>query len=133
MSDRKQLILDTCGTHLLTQMKESKSFDGNCCYFSHDGLKCGAAPVLNEQAYNDRYTTIIKNGAILNSRIISRMDQKYFKEEFKNLTHEEMKFLSKIQTIHDSEPIKEWHACLCLLAERHELNTDKLDALRTKD
>jgi hypothetical protein len=128
MSDRRQQIFDACAVHLLTQKQKSINSSGNCIYFGPNGLKCGAAPLLNELAEKDQLNRCGEVN-ILNETIIGVIDQTYFKDEFKDLTPNELDVARQLQHIHDHKNVEEWESKILFLASDFNLSNEAISPL----
>lgn len=133
-----QEIFNLCASHLLKQNAKSQSDNGSCCYrlVQDDGtvLKCGAAPLLNEDYLaehgEDKIPTATGDFHILNNASIYAVSThcpQAFKEEFQSLTKEQLEFVSEIQRIHDNHPPRDWTFFLFRLASRHKLDSSVLE------
>lgn len=96
MKENLQKIFDTVSNHLLTQNQKAINDIGNCKY-RYGNLKCAAGCLISDSDYE-----FFMEG-------FSVLELEYFKNRF---DESELKLLSKLQTIHDQYPVKDWKSKL---------------------
>ena len=115
-----QELFDKTVTHLLTQMEQSISDDGNsCAYRGTNGLKCAIGALIDDKWYDaerledlsirSQYVQV----AVAKSQGFNLVDCDWDWEGWK--------ILRAVQNIHDTHLPDEWKDKLTTLAEEHNL------------
>ena len=115
----KQAIFDRVATHLLTQMKQSKTINskGNsvCMYLNPEGLKCAVGCLVNK----DLAKKLDESMGEYNSTGVSDY---HIETQLPYAIKHHVKFLSELQNLHDYHNPAVWFNRLLDLAKRHNLN-----------
>lgn len=102
----EQEVFDYVATHLLTQNQKAQTPNGSCRY-RVDGLSCAAGCLIADEEYDEKVMEERSWGLL------------WSKERVPS-THSEL--ISKLQRVHDQEPVSMWRACLVNIAYLHNLN-----------
>lgn len=130
---KRQLIFDTVARHLLTQGTRAVTEYGRACrYRGPDNTKCAIGALIPDDIYSDHLEgggvhallcEPINNFVPENIPYIERF-RTWFKNVYGKPNEFDMRFLSDLQTIHDSESfdIDEWPLAIAALAGKYGLN-----------
>ena len=111
-----QEVFDQVVTHLLTQMKQSKSSpNGICAYRGKNGLKCAAGCLIAD----DEYTPEMDNpNPLPNVKVDSNWASQVANGLF---PHDHCDLVMKLQRLHDNNYVCDWEERLKLLAKKEGL------------
>lgn len=109
-----QEIFDIGARHLSTQNKKSVVGRTQCAYKGDNGLKCAAAPFIH--SYDEEYEGFI----------VPALEHQFSVFSDCGYSGEELKFIRKLQEIHDLFFVDKWYTKLLQLAEKHNLSTKVL-------
>lgn len=102
-----QQIFDTVAAHLLQQNAKSVDFEGQCKYLNHDGLKCAVGCLIKHyEAGLEGYPCC---PAILATC------------ELDPSNREMLRFLRRLQLVHDKNLVEDWPELLKEVAKEYNL------------
>lgn len=108
-----QEIFNKVSNHLITQNSQARDEKNNCRYRADDGKMCAAGCLIPDEDYKPYWeVTSVHNS---NSNSISM----YFKSKY---TTEEVELISRLQTIHDWEPVTNWKYMLIHTGKEYKLD-----------
>lgn len=115
----KQEIFDQVARHLLTQKELSLNQDSNCMYRGDNGMMCAVGCLIPDELYTEDIENKVASSDVVVDLLRSAGVIEY--EEGDDRHIDEIKFLSKLQTVHDSSAPYNWLSCLWSLARKHNL------------
>jgi hypothetical protein len=120
----KQEVFSKVKKHLLKQNRQAKSVEKGCRYKTQDGKKCAIGCLIEEKFYSSNLESCSVAG-ILNypnyvryNVLIKALKQSL---KLKEISTNDLIFLSDLQYVHDYEPIIDWPFRLKTIAEKYGL------------
>lgn len=113
-----QQVFNQVATHMLTQNQHSMLKCGGCAYRSSAGFKCAVGCLIADNEYRDDMEGTNVSGLLAQCGAFPQA-----------LTHPlpHVGLLSKLQMIHDRQPVGEWRMLLRTLATCHGFDTTVLE------
>lgn len=116
----KQEIFDKVATHLLTQNAKSMNASG-CAYRGAEGRKCAIGCLIPDEDYTPRLEGKTVMTATSKINVATAVNK-----SIRAKTLITLKFLQRLQAVHDLWPVEEWRNKLAEVAKDFELDAGVL-------